>query len=55
MVQYWSDKSDIQLLQDRVFRGYLISENTVKSHVRNILKKTGCTNRSELMAVLNQN
>lgn len=27
-----------------------ISENTVKFHVRNILKKTGCTNRSELLA-----
>ena len=25
-----------------------ISENTVKFHVRNILKKTGCTNRTEL-------
>lgn len=31
-----------------------ISENTVKFHVRNILKKTGCANRSELLAVLNQ-
>ena len=31
-----------------------ISENTVKFHVRNILKKTGCTNRSELLAVLKQ-
>ena len=31
-----------------------ISENTVKFHVRNILKKAGCTNRAELLAVLNQ-
>lgn len=31
-----------------------ISENTVKFHVRNILKKTGCSNRTELLATLNQ-
>ncbi len=31
-----------------------ISENTVKFHVRNILKKTGCANRTELLAALNQ-
>ena len=31
-----------------------ISENTVKFHVRNILKKTGCANRSELLAELNK-
>lgn len=30
-----------------------ISENTVKFHIRNILKKTGCANRSELLAMLN--
>lgn len=31
-----------------------ISENTVKFHVRNILKKTGCSNRTELLTMLNQ-
>lgn len=31
-----------------------ISENTVKFHVRNILKKTGCSNRTELITALNQ-
>ena len=31
-----------------------ISENTVKFHVRNILKKTGCSNRTELLTTLNQ-
>lgn len=31
-----------------------ISENTVKFHVRNILKKTGCSNRIELLTTLNQ-
>ena len=31
-----------------------ISENTVKFHVRNILKKTGCSNRAELLAALNK-
>ena len=31
-----------------------ISENTVKFHVRNILKKTGCSNRIELLTALNQ-
>lgn len=31
-----------------------ISENTVKFHVRNILKKTSCSNRTELLAMLNQ-
>ncbi|MDY4840225.1 MAG: helix-turn-helix transcriptional regulator [Lachnospiraceae bacterium] len=31
-----------------------ISENTVKFHVRNILKKTGCSNRTELLTRLNQ-
>lgn len=30
-----------------------ISENTVKFHVRNILKKTGCSNRTELITALN--
>lgn len=30
-----------------------ISENTVKFHVRNILKKAGCANRAELLTVLN--
>ncbi|HHY17990.1 MAG TPA: helix-turn-helix transcriptional regulator, partial [Firmicutes bacterium] len=25
-----------------------ISENTVKFHVKNILKKTGCSNRNEI-------
>ena len=31
-----------------------ISENTVKFHVRNILKKTGCSNRTELLAALSR-
>ena len=31
-----------------------ISENTVKFHVRNILKKTSCSNRTELLTVLNR-
>ena len=31
-----------------------ISENTVKFHVRNILKKTDCSNRTELITVLNR-
>ncbi|MDY3745497.1 MAG: helix-turn-helix transcriptional regulator [Lachnospiraceae bacterium] len=31
-----------------------ISENTVKFHVRNILKKTGCANRTELITALNR-
>lgn len=31
-----------------------ISENTVKFHVRNILKKTGCSNRTELLTTLKQ-
>lgn len=31
-----------------------ITENTVKFHVRNILKKTGCSNRTELLAALNR-
>lgn len=31
-----------------------ISENTVKFHVRNILKKTGCSNRTELLSALNR-
>lgn len=31
-----------------------ISENTVKFHVRNILKKTGFSNRTELLAALNR-
>ena len=31
-----------------------ISENTVKFHVHNILKKTGCSNRAGLLASLNQ-
>lgn len=31
-----------------------ISENTVKFHVRNILKKTDCTNRVELISMLNK-
>lgn len=31
-----------------------ISENTVKFHVRNILKKTGCSNRTELITALNR-
>lgn len=30
-----------------------ISENTVKFHVRNILKKAGCANRAELLTILN--
>ena len=30
-----------------------ISENTVKFHVRNILKKAGCANRAELLTALN--
>lgn len=29
-----------------------ISENTVKFHVHNILKKTGCSNRAELLSAL---
>ena len=29
-----------------------ISENTVKFHVRNLLKKTGCSNRTELITML---
>ena len=32
----------------------VISENTVKFHVRNILKKTGCSNRTELITALNR-
>ena len=31
-----------------------ISENTVKFHVRNILKKTACSNRTELITALNR-
>ena len=31
-----------------------ISENTVKFHVRNILKKTGCSNRTELLTAMNR-
>ena len=31
-----------------------ISENTVKFHVRNILKKTCCSNRTELITALNR-
>ncbi|MGN1081805.1 MAG: response regulator transcription factor, partial [Acutalibacteraceae bacterium] len=31
-----------------------ISENTVKFHVRNILKKTGCSNRTELITAMNR-
>lgn len=31
-----------------------ISENTVKFHVRNILKKTDCANRTELLAMMNR-
>jgi DNA-binding CsgD family transcriptional regulator len=31
-----------------------ISENTVKFHIRNILKKTGCSNRTELITALNR-
>ena len=31
-----------------------ISENTVKFHVRNILKKTGCSNRAELLTAMNR-
>ena len=31
-----------------------ISENTVKFHVRNILKKAGCANRTELLTMVNQ-
>ena len=31
-----------------------ISESTVKFHVRNILKKTGCSNRTELLTALNR-
>lgn len=31
-----------------------ISENTVKFHIKNLLKKTQCTNRSELMALFRQ-
>ena len=31
-----------------------ISENTVKFHVRKILKKTGCSNRTELITAMNR-
>lgn len=31
-----------------------ISENTVKFHVRNILKKTGCSNRAKLLTAMNR-
>lgn len=31
-----------------------ISENTVKFHVRNILKKTGCANRKEMVILYNE-
>ena len=31
-----------------------ISENTVKFHVHNILKKTDCSNRTELITALNR-
>ena len=30
-----------------------ISENTVKFHIRNLLKKTGCSNRSGLISLFN--
>jgi FixJ family two-component response regulator len=30
-----------------------ISENTVKFHIRNLLKKTGCANRSGLISLFN--
>ena len=47
MIVFTSDGSEISA---KLF----ISENTVKFHVRNILKKTGCANRTELLAALNQ-
>lgn len=31
-----------------------ISENTVKFHVKNVLKKTSCSNRTELIALVNK-
>ncbi|MBE6040048.1 MAG: helix-turn-helix transcriptional regulator [Clostridiales bacterium] len=30
-----------------------ISDNTVKFHVRNLLHKTGCSNRKELLSLFN--
>ena len=31
-----------------------ISENTVKFHIKNIYRKTGCSNRKDLSALLNE-
>ena len=49
----------LNLIKDGASNGEIsaklfISENTVKFHVRNILKKTGCSNRTELLTVLNR-
>ncbi|MGN0115555.1 MAG: LuxR C-terminal-related transcriptional regulator [Acutalibacteraceae bacterium] len=49
----------LNLIRDGASNGEIsaklfISENTVKFHVRNILKKTGCSNRTELITELNR-
>ena len=49
----------LHLIQEGASNGEIstklfISENTVKFHVRNILKKTGCSNRTELITALNR-
>lgn len=49
----------LQLIREGASNGEIsarlfISENTVKFHVRNILKKTGCSNRTELLAAMNR-
>ena len=47
------EKDILRMIIDRhtngeIATGLFISENTVKYHVRNVLQKTGCKNRSEL-------
>ena len=46
-----------QILAERtvseIASALFISENTVKYHVKNILQKTGCKSRNELIAVYN--
>ena len=49
----------LQLLLQKKTNGEMadilcISENTVKFHMRNLLQKTGCRNRNELLAVYTQ-
>ena len=50
------EKDVLRLLLDEktnseIAAGLFISENTVKYHVRNILQKTGCSNRKELIGL----